>query len=273
MARIITVAQPAPENCRGMKVEELSADNEISGKDGPLTLDMNTPPARRLILEFDEETAGSMRAAIDQGCDLCLKDNTFFVGYETNRYSSEWPLTVCPDNPDAFYVDYNETDFLYGNEDLFYYNLTHDTLSRPYNYCKTDEILWEDPEESTSSGSNQCREDDLNSSFLFFQLSSYNKPSADERSQVRMLLLRRLDLLSSPYAYGQTLMTVQSVSKYSPRGSIWPSSRSSRHAADPRCASRSRDLLRSSRPDTCMCNIIRILPLSKCPFHRKPRQN
>ena len=204
MARIITVAQPAPENCRGMKVEELTEDNELSGNDGPLTLDMNTPPTRRLILEFDEETAGSMRAAIDQDCDLCLKDNTFFVGYETNRYSSEWPLTVCPDDPDAFYVDYNETDFLYGNEGLFYYNLTHDALSRPYNYCKTDEILWEDPEESTSSGSNQCREDDLKSSFLFFQLSSYDKPSADERSQVRMLLLRRLDLLSSPYAYGQT---------------------------------------------------------------------
>ena len=204
MARIITVEQPVPENCRGMKVEELSADNEISGKDGPLTLDMNTPPTRRLILRFDEETADRMRIAIGQGCNLCLKDNTCYVGYETNRYSSEWPLTVCPDDPDSFYVDYNETDFLYGNEDLFYYNLTHEVLSHPYNYCEADEILWEDPEESTSSGSNQCREDDLESSFLFFQLSSFHKPSADERSQVRMLLLRRLDLLSSPYAYGQT---------------------------------------------------------------------
>ena len=204
MARLITVAQPAPENYRGMKVEELSEDNEISGTDGPLTLDMNTPLTRRLILKFDEETAGSMRAAIDQGCNLCLKDNAVYDGYETKRYDFEMPLTVCPDDPDSFYADYNETDFLYGNEDLFYYNLTHDTLSRPYNYCEVDEIHWEDPEESTSSGSNQCREDDLDSPFLFFQLSSYNKPSADERSQVRMLLLRRLDLLSSPYAYGQT---------------------------------------------------------------------
>ena len=204
LAKVNTVAQLAPENCRGMKVEELSANNEISGEDGPLMLDMKTPPTRRLILKFDEDTAKRLRTAIDKGCNLCLTDNNLYSDHETNYDTARWNLNASPDDPCSFYIDYSETYFLYGNEDLFYYNLTHNALSHPYNYCVVDEIIWEDPEENTSSGSNQCREDALEDSFLYFQLSSSDKLSADTRAQARMMLLRRLDLLGSSYAFGHT---------------------------------------------------------------------
>ena len=216
---VLTSKVLSPEDCLGMEVQELSSENEVLKGDGPLFLDMNTPPSRRLVLEFDQETADCLRSAAGQGCLLYLQDNNVYPGWETASFLENWALTSESETSCTFAADYNETDALYGNEELFYYNLTHDKLSNPYNYCLADEILWEDPDESTSSGSNQCREDALEDSFLFFQLSpsSLSTPSNDVLSQLRMILLRRLDLLDSPYAFGET-----------PDGSICVKIRSSR---------------------------------------------
>lgn len=199
---VFTAAELSRNNCLSMKVEELPVENETAAGEDLLTLDMNTPPSRRLILKLSQETADSLRSLESKGSELFLRDNNLYPGYERDYYVGIWTLEPDPDDPCLFYTDYNETDCLYGNEELLFYNLTHDPPAHRFNNRPVDDIIWEDPEDNTSSGAYQCREDALEDSFLFFRLNQ--ALYADQLAQIKMLLLRRLDLLESPYAYGQT---------------------------------------------------------------------
>ena len=214
-----TAAKLTRENCLSMKVVELPVENEIEAGDSLLTLDMDTPPSRRLILELSQETADSLRSLISCGGKLYIAENNI---YPNSLLFNSYGLEADPDESCLFYIDYNETDCLYNNENLFFFNLTHDPLAHPFRGYSVDEIVWEDPEESTTSGAYQCRAEALEDSYLFFMLD--HEALSEQFSQLKMLLLRRLDLLQSPYAYGQT--DDGSVSKYSPPGLTGPSSRS-----------------------------------------------
>lgn len=196
-----TAAKLTRENCLSMEVVELPVVNEIEAGDSLLTLDMDTPPSRRLILELSEETADSLRSLISGGTQLYVRDNNVYPDFSGKKVLF-WELKPDPDESCHFYIDYNETDYLYNNENLFFFNLTHEPLAHPFHYCSADEIVWEDPEDSTTSGAYQCRAEDLEDSYLFFMLD--HDALSEQLSQLKMLLLRRLDLLQSPYAYGQT---------------------------------------------------------------------
>ena len=196
-----TAAKMTRENCLSMKVVELPVVNEIEAGDSLLTLDMDTPPSRRLILELSEETADSLRSLISGGTQLYVRDNNVYPDF-SGKEVLFWELKPDPDESCRFYIDYNETDYLYNNENLFFFNLTHEPLAHPFHYCSADEIVWEDPDDSTTSGAYQCRAEDLEDSYLFFMLD--HDALSEQLSQLKMLLLRRLDLLQSPYAYGQT---------------------------------------------------------------------
>ena len=187
------------ENCLSMKVVELPVVNEIEAGDSLLTLDMDTPPSRRLILELSQETADSLRSLISCGGKLYIAENNI---YPNSLLFNSYGLEADPDESCLFYIDYNETDCLYNNENLFFFNLTHDPLTHPFRGYSVDEIVWEDPEENTTSGAYQCRTEALKDSYLFFMLD--HDALSEQFSQLKMLLLRRLDLLQSPYAYGQT---------------------------------------------------------------------
>ena len=195
-----TAAKLTRENCLSMKVVELPVVNEIEAGDSLLTLDMDTPPSRRLILELSQETADSLRSLISGGTQLYVRDNNVYPDFSGEVLF--WELEPDPDESCRFYIDYNETDYLYNNENLFFFNLTHEPLSHPFHYCSADEIVWEDPEDSTTSGAYQCRTEALEDSYLFFMLD--HDALSEQFPQLKMLLLRRLDLLQSPYAYGQT---------------------------------------------------------------------
>lgn len=197
-----TAAELSRENCLSMKVEELPVENEIEAGEDLLTLDMNTPPSRRLILQLSQETADSLRSLKASGCEFVLKDNNFYPKYKAYNPSAMWAFIPDPDDSGLFYIDYNETDCLYGNEKLLFNNLTHDCPAHPFNCLPVDDIIWEDPENTTSSGANQCREDALEDSYFFFRFDQPSYP--DELSQLKLLLLRRLDLLESPYCFGMT---------------------------------------------------------------------
>ena len=194
-----TAAKLTRENCLSMKVVELPVENEIEAGDSLLTLDMDTPPSRRLILELSQETADSLRSLISCGGKLYIAENNI---YPNSLLFNSYGLEADPDESCLFYIDYNETDCLYNNENLFFFNLTHDPLAHPFRGYSVDEIVWEDPEENTTSGAYQCRTEALKDSYLFFMLD--HDALSEQFSQLKMLLLRRLDLLQSPYAYGQT---------------------------------------------------------------------
>ena len=196
---VYTAAKLTRENCLSMKVVELPVENEIEAGDSLLTLDMDTPPSRRLILELSQETADSLRSLISCGGKLYIAENNI---YPNSLLFNSYGLEADPDESCLFYIDYNETDCLYNNENLFFFNLTHDPLAHPFRGYSVDEIVWEDPEESTTSGAYQCRTEALKDSYLFFMLD--HDALSEQFSQLKMLLLRRLDLLQSPYAYGQT---------------------------------------------------------------------
>ena len=197
--RTHTAAKLTRENCLSMKVVELPVVNEIEAGDSLLTLDMDTPPSRRLILELSQETADSLRSLISCGGKLYIAENNI---YPNSLLFNSYGLEADPDESCLFYIDYNETDCLYNNENLFFFNLTHDPLAHPFRGYSVDEIVWEDPEENTTSGAYQCRTEALKDSYLFFMLD--HDALSEQFSQLKMLLLRRLDLLQSPYAYGQT---------------------------------------------------------------------
>ena len=196
---VYTAAKLTRENCLSMKVVELPVENEIEAGDSLLTLDMDTPPSRRLILELSQETADSLRSLISCGGKLYIAENNI---YPNSLLFNSYGLEADPDESCLFYIDYNETDCLYNNENLFFFNLTHEPLAHPFRGYSVDEIVWEDPEENTTSGAYQCRTEALEDSYLFFML--YHGALSEQFSQLKMLLLRRLDLLQSPYAYGQT---------------------------------------------------------------------
>ena len=196
---VYTAAKLTRENCLSMKVVELPVENEIEAGDSLLTLDMDTPPSRRLILELSQETADSLRSLISCGGKLYIAENNI---YPNSLLFNSYGLEADPDESCLFYIDYNETDCLYNNENLFFFNLTHDPLAHPFRGYSVDEIVWEDPEENTTSGAYQCRTEALKDSYLFFMLD--HDALSEQFSQLKMLLLRRLDLLQSPYAYGQT---------------------------------------------------------------------
>ena len=196
---VYTAAKLTRENCLSMKVVELPVENEIEAGDSLLTLDMDTPPSRRLILELSQETADSLRSLISCGGKLYIAENNI---YPNSLLFNSYGLEADPDESCLFYIDYNETDYLYNNENLFFFNLTHDPLAHPFRGYSVDEIVWEDPEENTTSGAYQCRTEALKDSYLFFMLD--HDALSEQFSQLKMLLLRRLDLLQSPYAYGQT---------------------------------------------------------------------
>ena len=196
---VYTAAKLTRENCLSMKVVELPVVNEIEAGDSLLTLDMDTPPSRRLILELSQETADSLRSLISCGGKLYIAENNI---YPNSLLFNSYGLEADPDESCLFYIDYNETDCLYNNENLFFFNLTHAPLAHPFRGYSVDEIVWEDPEENTTSGAYQCRAEALEDSYLFFMLD--HDALSEQFPQLKMLLLRRLDLLQSPYAYGQT---------------------------------------------------------------------
>lgn len=204
----VTLANVHEDILRDIKIQQLYTPEEVqAGEDLPF-LGTSLPPARRLVLKVDEETASRVKDALEKNRNLYLSDNYTYEDYPTRKnLIYVWIAAASPDDASVF-IDYNESDILYGHEELFTYNLTHPKLSRPYNYCIADEVTWEDPAGTDSSGAGQrpvemvCA--DPGESWVFLEASPSDIVANNNREGARRLLLQRLDLIGLPYALGQT---------------------------------------------------------------------
>lgn len=205
----LTLAKVKEDTLRGVEIEHLYAPQEVqAGEDLPF-LSTDLPPTRRLVLKVDEDTASRVEDALEKGRNLSLTDTDLYDDYPTLKYGSfRWIVTASPNDAGTLFIECDESEILYGHEELFTYNLTHPKLSRPYNCVITDEVTWEDPAMSNSCGTGQCRVDLVCASpgepWVFFQASPGADAASDERESARRLLLQRLDLTGLPYALGQT---------------------------------------------------------------------
>ena len=206
---MFTLARVQEDTLHDIEVQHLYIPDEVqAGEDLPI-LSTDLPPARRLVLKIDEETASHVEEALKRGRKLSLTDNYIYDDYPTAKcLGYRWIVTASPDDAGTVCIDCDESEILYEHESLFTYNLTHPKLSRPYNYCIADEVTWEDPAGTDSSGARQCPVDmvcaDPGESWVFFQASPSDIVANNNREGARRLLLQRLDLTGLPYALGQT---------------------------------------------------------------------
>lgn len=204
-----TLARVQEDTLHDIEVQHLYIPDEVQAEEDLPFLSTDLPPARQLTFKVDEETASRIEEALKRGRSLSLSDNNIYDDYPTAKcLGYRWPVTASPDDAGSVFIDCDESEILYEHESLFTYNLTHPKLSRPFNYCIADDVIWEDPAESTSSGAGQCPVDtvckDPDEPWVFFQASPVQLIANNNREGARRLLLQRLDLTGLPYALGQT---------------------------------------------------------------------
>ena len=203
-----TVAAVTPEDISHININDISnAGNSLPTDEFLQVPVLETGEARthRFYLKMKDSAASRLRQVLERGDNLCLLNHCIYDNYNTNKYYIEgWELKGDPDDHSTFYIEYSDSDELYGNERILKYNLTHASLSQPYNYCLIDEVEWADPDTGIYSGKYQRREDEIGDSWYYFQTGFNKAIAADERADIEHLLCRRLDLLESPYAIGHT---------------------------------------------------------------------
>ena len=203
-----TVAAVTPEDISHIDINDISNAGNSLPTDEFLQVPVLEPgetPVHRFRLKLKDSAASRLRQVLERGDDLFLLSLRIYDNYNTNKYYSEgWELKGDPDDHNTFYIEYSDSDELYGNERILKYNLTHASLTQPYNYCLMDEVKWTDPDTGISSGDYQRKENEIGDNWYYFQASSNEAIAADERADIEHLLCRRLDLLESPYAIGYT---------------------------------------------------------------------
>lgn len=197
--------QPGDEQAAQSAVSQadVGSTDRQTGNIPVLEVDEGEPEERRISIQFTDEAAKAIRDRCEEGTELALINNEVYAGYDTNELFYEGWI-ICPDPQDdrTYYIDYSASDVLFGKEKLLFYNLTHETLSRPFSYVISGVPVWDDPEQEAAAGMYQCGEADIAGSWHEFQIFSSEKTTADERAEFIRILTRRLDLLERPYAVG-----------------------------------------------------------------------
>lgn len=203
-----TVAAVTPEDIIGIDKTDISIDGNHLPTDEVLqvpVLKAGDAPLHSFCLKLKDSASFPLRRVLERGDNLYLENLSIYEDNITDRFKQEgWQLQGHPDDTDTFYIEYSDSDELCGNEKILEYNLTHESLSKPYNYCFLEEVEWADPDKSISHGVFQRSVNEIGDTWYFFQTVSSSALSADERTNVELLLCRRLDLLESPYAIGNT---------------------------------------------------------------------
>lgn len=203
-----TAASISPDTCTGTDTVNTDTSAEIGSEDADLkipVLSTDEGASRYFIIRLEDNVSSIIHSVIDKGSVIALSGNNIYQDYDTNEYLRDgWELYADPDDPCAFYIEYDEMDFLYGHEDSLTCILQNDALSHPFNYIISDEVNWMEPGTGGSEGTFQRSEASLGDSWFFFETLPYRQPSADEREEFDRILARRLDYLESPYAIGHT---------------------------------------------------------------------
>ena len=205
---LYTIAQINPETCMETRTEKTANSGDRFSEDentGIPIFSLYDSPANRFIIRLDDKTSAIAHEKVDSGSEIYLLNNMVYSDYKTNDLLQEsFQLEADPNDPCLFFINYSPMSILNDHVESLSYNLQHDALSHPFNYCIQDEIDWADPGDSSFSGTFQVPEEELGDSWFFFQAHPYSRPSADEREEIDRFLTRRLDFLESPYAVGHT---------------------------------------------------------------------
>ncbi len=140
-----------------------------------------------IVLSFIEENVSEEEAKI-------LPLNSLNYGLD---------LLLEKGEDDAYYLTYDESDLLYGNEEVFIYNVTHPSFDADYKCYQEKTVAWQQDEELF--GKYQHKVSDLKSDAIYCQYSeSESKYPYDLIRKLDNLIKSRLDSLEVPYAYGET---------------------------------------------------------------------
>jgi len=154
----------------------------------------------RLIIRFSNAVDKQISQIPDSAGKPGFCNNFYYDGYETNNYYQEgWLLTPDETEPATYYLNYGKNDILFGNEDLFIYDLKHKKLSKPYNYSIIDNLRWEEE----CIGKNQHPVNDISSPYYTFCCSPVDT-TLELYDEISTSLIHRLDALDSPYAIGKS---------------------------------------------------------------------
>lgn len=201
-----TVAEYTPEICTDVSVGPAlqEADNGVADQEIPF-LDFEEDPAGSMRLCFTDPVAGKLQDTIRSGAPVYLCRNILFEDYKTDSIFREgWELRPDRDAPNTFYIDYSASNMLYGNEKLFQYLMTHETLSAPYNYFIVSEVSWEQSEENAYGGRMQHTVSEIAAPYCQIYGSSWKTLFPEKRETLDLQLKKRLDRLQIPYAFGHT---------------------------------------------------------------------
>ena len=200
-----TAIRITPESLLDISVEDLQVDGGISTEDSIPVLDMHAPNTRRINLRFQDTVSERLNELTVKGSTFLLKDNRLYKDFSTRNFITlYWDLTADSEDANTLFIEYNESGELYGKEKLLQYVLTHETLSKPFNYCIVDDIKWEAPSPESAAGVNQCPVEELSESCLLIQASTDSNIASDKRAITYRRLVQRLDTLEVPYAIGYT---------------------------------------------------------------------
>ncbi len=110
--------------------------------------------------------------------------------------------TYRSEKDNVFYL-VNEDNLPYVN-DLIIHNFTNPPLASSLSVNIEIAINWENTEELTSKGKNQCNTDDLEDNTATFAfVSSYTDTSEGEWLDTIKVFKERLDVMNTPYAFGR----------------------------------------------------------------------